>query len=212
MFVTYTAWSPDSTQLAFADYEVGKPAQLYLVSASGGTPRQILQGHLGLAGLNWTRDGGSIIFQDNTGQTSSVLRQIDLKTLQVTDLAGEGVGWPQGSPDGRYLVTTTTDGQQLKLFDFTTKKWSDLIHTNIGWTQWSVDSKYVYFDSGASADPAIYRVSLASRQPERIASLKGFRRVVQPWASWMGLTPDGSPLLMRDTGMQEVYALDFQAP
>jgi len=130
----------------------------------------------------------------------------------VSDLAGEGAGWPQLSPDGHYLVSTTMDGQKLKLFDFTTKKWSDLVHTNIGWTQWSADSKYVYFDSGASADPAIYRVSLASRQPERIASLKDFRRVVQPWASWMGLTPDGSPLLLHDTGTQEVYALDFEAP
>jgi hypothetical protein len=27
-----------------------------------------------------------------------------------------------------------------------------------------------------------------------------------------GLTPDGSPLLMRDIGSQEVYALDFEAP
>jgi len=212
MFVTYTAWSPDGAQLAFADYEERKPAQLYMVSASGGTPQRILEGHLGLAGLNWKRDGGSIIFQDIAGQTSSVMRQIDLKTLQVTDLAGEGVGWPQSSPDGRYLVATTMDGQQLKLFDFATKKWSDLIHTNIGWTQWSADSRYVYFDSGASADPAVYRLSLASRQPERIVSLKDFRRVVQPWASWMGLTPDGSPLLMRDTGTQEVYALDFEAP
>ena len=110
------------------------------------------------------------------------------------------------------MIGTALDGQMLMLFDFTTKKWSDLLHASNGWTQWSADSKYVYFDSGASADPAIYRVSLATRHLERIASLKNFRRVVQPWASWMGLTPDGSPLLMRDTGTQEVYALDFDVP
>ena len=212
MFVTYAGWSPDSTQLAFATIEPGTPAQLYLISAAGGMPQQILSGHLGFAGLNWTADGRSIIFQDVAGQMNSVLRQIDVQTLQVSDLAGEDAGWPQLSPDGHYVVSTTMNGQKLKLFDFTTKKWSDLIHTNIGWTQWSADSKYVYFDSGASADPAIYRVSLASHQPERIASLKDFRRVVQPWASWMGLTPDGSPLLLHDTGTQEVYALDFEAP
>jgi len=28
----------------------------------------------------------------------------------------------------------------------------------------------------------------------------------------MGLPPDGSPLLLRDIGSQEVYALDFEAP
>jgi hypothetical protein len=47
---------------------------------------------------------------------------------------------------------------------------------------------------------------------QRVASLKGLPRVVTPWVSWSGLTPDGSPLLMRDTGTQEVYALDFEAP
>lgn len=47
---------------------------------------------------------------------------------------------------------------------------------------------------------------------ERVASLQNFRRVVNPWLSWMGLTPDGSPLLMRDIGSQEVYALDFEEP
>ena len=175
-------------------------------------PRLILSGHLGFAGLNWMPDGRSIIFQDVAGQMNTVLRQSTWKPCKASDFAGGRAGWPELSPDGRYLVSTTMDGQKLKLFDFTTRKWSDLIQTNIGWAQWSADSKFVYFDSGASADPAIYRLSLASRQPERIAGLKDFRRVVQPWASWMGLTPDGSPLLLRDTGTQEVYALDFEAP
>jgi Tol biopolymer transport system component len=146
------------------------------------------------------------------GQSQAVLRQIDLKTLHVSDLSEHVSGFPQRSPDGRYLAATTLNGQTLMLFDFTTQKWSDLLHSSIGWSQWSRDGKYLYFDSGATADPAIYRLSLANRQPERIASLKGFRRVVQPWASWMGLTPQGDPLLMRDTGTQEVYALDFEAP
>jgi Tol biopolymer transport system component len=212
MYVNYTAWSPDSSQMAFSTTETGKPAQLYVVSATGGTPTGIFTGHLMIGGLNWAPDGGSIIFQDVAGQAKIILRQIDLKTLQVTDLEVESLGWPQRSPDGRYLIGTTLDGQRLMLFDFTTKKWSDLLHATNGWTQWSADSKYVYFDSGASADPAIYRVSLATRHLERIASLKDFRRVVQPWASWMGLTPDGSPLVRRDTGSQEVYALDFDVP
>ena len=29
---------------------------------------------------------------------------------------------------------------------------------------------------------------------------------------WSGLTPDGAPLLLRDIGTQEVYALDFEEP
>ena len=47
---------------------------------------------------------------------------------------------------------------------------------------------------------------------EPVASYKNLRRVISFGWPWMGLTPDGSPLFMRDTGTQEVYALDFEAP
>jgi hypothetical protein len=29
---------------------------------------------------------------------------------------------------------------------------------------------------------------------------------------WSGITPDGSPLVLRDVGTQEIYALDWQVP
>ena len=78
--------------------------------------------------------------------------------------------------------------------------------------QWSADGKYVYFDTGSGVEQSIYRVRLTDRKVELVTSLRDFRRAVEPWVSWMGLTPDGSPLLMRDIGTQEVYALDFEAP
>ena len=78
--------------------------------------------------------------------------------------------------------------------------------------QWSADGKYVYFDTGSGAEQNIYRVRLADRKVELVTNLQDFRRAMLPWVSWMGLTPDGSPLVMRDIGTQEVYALDFEAP
>ena len=56
------------------------------------------------------------------------------------------------------------------------------------------------------------RVRVADRKLERLADLKGFRRVVSGWLPWSGVTPDGAPLLLRDISLQEVYALDFEAP
>jgi len=29
---------------------------------------------------------------------------------------------------------------------------------------------------------------------------------------WTGVTPDGSPLVLRNIGTQEIYALDWEAP
>jgi Tol biopolymer transport system component len=82
----------------------------------------------------------------------------------------------------------------------------------VGFTDWSRDGKYIYFDTGLSADPAIYRIRVADRKLERIASLRGFRRAVNAWTPWSGIAPDGSPLVLRDVSSQEVYALDLEAP
>ena len=53
---------------------------------------------------------------------------------------------------------------------------------------------------------------MSDHRLKTVASLKNLRRVILPFQPWLGLTPDGSPLLMRDTGTQEVYALDFEEP
>jgi hypothetical protein len=110
------------------------------------------------------------------------------------------------------MTAATRDGKKLRLYEFATGSWSDLATHDIGYSQWSFDGKYVYFDTGASKELAVYRVRIADRKLERVADLQNFRRAVDPWVSWMGLTPDGSPLLTRDTGSEEVYALDFEEP
>jgi len=110
------------------------------------------------------------------------------------------------------MVAATVDGKKLKLYEFATENWSDLAIRDIGFPQWSADSNYVYFDTGTSKELAVYRVRISDRKLERVADLRNFRRAVDPWVSWMGLSPDGSPLLMRDIGSQEVYALDLEEP
>ena len=32
------------------------------------------------------------------------------------------------------------------------------------------------------------------------------------WGEWVGLALDDAPLLVRDTGTQDIYALDWEAP
>ena len=166
-----------------------------------------------LVRLDWTPDGNSIIYDNPSGMRNRALFSVDVKTLKIsTVLDSSQMLWSTVSRDGRYVAATSLDGQKLMLLDLTTRKWSELASGNIGFTQWSADGKYVYFDTGSSADPAVNRVRVADHKLERVASLKDFRRVVTPWISWSGLSPDGSPLLMRDIGSQEVYALDFEAP
>jgi len=213
VFAMLPVWSPDSSQIAFVTGVSWERQQIDVIPVNGGVPRELAVAQLNAWRVSWAPDGNSIVFGDFAGSPSSYIRSVDVNSVKVSTLPGsEHLLWPSLSPDGRYVVAVSIDGQKLMFFDMGTQKWSQLAETNIGFPQWSADSKYVYFDSGYSAEPTISRVRLADRKLERVASFAGFRRVITPWISWSGLTPDGSPLLMRDIGTQEVYALDLEAP
>jgi Tol biopolymer transport system component/tRNA A-37 threonylcarbamoyl transferase component Bud32 len=205
-------WSPDGSQLAFTGTLPGSREHVYLVSAAGAS-RQIDTPGMNAIGAGWAPDGNSILLFEATMPEKSSLRFFDLKTMQMSALPdSSGRMGATLSPDGRYVAATTIDGQKVMLFDISTQKWSELAKESVGAVRWSSDSKYVYFDTQSSAEPAIFRVRVSDHKLETVASLKGLRRVILPFQFWMGLTPDGSPLLMRDTGTQEVYALDFETP
>ena len=62
----------------------------------------------------------------------------------------------------------------------------------------------------ACTSPLAMRVRLTDRTTEVITSLTNLRRVSDAsigGMSWVGVAPDGSLLLTRDVGTQEIYAL-----
>jgi serine/threonine protein kinase/Tol biopolymer transport system component len=206
-------WSPDGHQIVIAAQEPGQLQRAYLIPAEGGTLRKLDAGKANVTSVSWAADGGSIAFNDTSNPGYSTIRSLDLKTMQTADVPDSGkLIAPLRSPDGQYLIATTVAGDKLLQFSFANQKWTELARTAIGFFEWSADSKFVYFDNGFSIDQAVFRVRISDHKIEQVASLKDFRRVVTPWNTWFGLTPQGDPLLMHDIGSQEVYALDFEAP
>ena len=59
--------------------------------------------------------------------------------------------------------------------------------------------------------PSVMRIRIRDRKIERVADLKKFRQTGF-YTIRLGMAPDDSPLLLRDTGTQEIYALDWQVP
>jgi serine/threonine protein kinase/Tol biopolymer transport system component len=207
-------WSPDGSQIAYSATLPGQHDAVFLVSASAGEPRQISRSEgAGLRSIGWTPDGKSVITTLYSPSDKSSVRVVDVKSAKATEASAFGSEFGIAlSPDGRYIAGTPVDGQKLMVFDMAAQKWFDLVKQSVNAVRWSPDSQYVYFDTQSNADPAIYRVRVSDKKLETVASLKNLRRVILPFLPWMGLTPDGSPLLMRDTGTQEVYALDFEEP
>jgi Tol biopolymer transport system component len=204
-------WSPDGKRIAFAATMPGKPWKTYLVSAEGGTPQQLMLEERTELDPGWSPDGKMLVFGDIDAKTIHLL---NLSTRQVSNLPGsEGLFSPRWSPDGRYIVAIPFgSNNKLLLFDFTTQKWTELANRQAGWPHWSRDGKYVYFCSFGENDPALFRVRIGNRKLEQLAIVKDFRLAIGVWGSWPGWAPDDQPLMLRDIGIQDIYALEWQTP
>jgi Tol biopolymer transport system component len=204
-------WSPGGNEIVFMAYSAGKPARIYLVSAEAGSPRELMPGdprhH---SDPNWSPDGSKIVFGGNPPGATAI-RVLDTKTQQTSTLPGsEGLYSPRWSPDGRFIAATPADALSVVLFDFETKHWSELAKTNAAYPCWSKDGQYVYFLREPN-DPAVLRVRISDHKVDQVVDLKNLPTTGY-WNEWLGLAPDDSPLLLRDTGTQEIYALDWETP
>jgi len=209
-------WSPDGSQIAFGNVQFHRPPKVYLVSASGGdSPKQIAPSNLDDVDTDptWTPDGKSIIFARAPAGERGVqaVYRVDLSSGNLTLIPGSNSLYsPRISPDGRYIAALTADSSQLKLLDQTTNSWSTLAEgDHFGFNEWSSDGKYVYARKSGGGFERIVRVRIKDRAQEEVLSLKDFPQLVDPFAEWYGLTPDGKILLMRDRSVQEIYALNL---
>jgi dipeptidyl aminopeptidase/acylaminoacyl peptidase len=209
--VVQPRWSPDGKRIAFTGLEPDKPWRIYIVPIDGGVPEPLMVEQRSQLAPAWSPDGRSVAFGRIEGRESNITIQIiNLKTKGASEVPGSEELWiPDWSPDGKYLSAYSRDSHHLMLFNFKAGKWSEAAQAPLADVHFSRDSKFVYFEN--SDEATVYRVSLPDLRKERVVVLKGLRRPgLAYWSLWTGLTPDDSVLAMRDLGIQEVYALDFQ--
>jgi hypothetical protein len=103
------------------------------------------------------------------------------------------------------------EAQGLVLFDVSTQKWTKVFNGDVDNPIWSHDGKYLYFEFHPAPDKPnrIVRLRVDDLKIEDVVKLSSVGRST---TGWFGLTPDGSPLLARDIGTQEIYALDVDWP
>ena len=217
MLVGWSQWSRDGKQIAFMAKMPDRRWNIYVVPASGGSPRALLPGEHDFADPEWSADGHSLMFgrlPDYMAEASvpKAIYTLSLDTNQVTTLPGsEGLYSPRWSPSGRYVVAMPLSEQKLMLFDFAAQSWTDLTTTplHIGTPRWSPDSEYVYFD--VHPENVLLRVERTSRKLEKVLDLV----TANPSASecdFDNLTWDGAPLVKCWIDNGDIYAFDLDLP
>src|SRR5437016_9973532 len=205
------SWSPDGQQIVFYAFSGPRP-KLYTIATQGGTPREMIPADPHEEwDPPWSPDGPRIAFGSGSTDPNSTILILDVRTNQISTLLGSrGFFSPRWSPDGRYLVALPFASHSLILFDSATQKWEEITKISLGFPNWSKNGDYVYFLHGEN-QPSVMRIRIRDRRLEQVADLKNFRQTGY-WSFWLGMAPDDSPLLLRDIGTKEIYALDWQAP
>ena len=213
MSVFLPRWSPDSTKIVFTGWYPGGGTRIYIVSSEGGSPPKRLSEDKEPRNTEdfayWSPDGHKVAFNvdpDDSDLTTDI-RILDLDTRKVTTIPGSvGLIAPRWSPVGRYL-SATGEGLHLKIFDLETQQWSELtLKGTVASPEWSRDGRYIYFRRRVTGDLGIFRISIKGGAAEKIVDLKDWHDA--GWfGAYMGLDPTDAPLLLRDIGSDDIYAL-----
>jgi eukaryotic-like serine/threonine-protein kinase len=205
--------SPDGMKVTFYS-----DAQTFVVDMSGGSPpERVAKGNFNV-GPVWSPDGKQLVVEsakegDNIGDKNSLgLRIVDLRSGKIS-----AVPSPEGMVGGWWvtqdtLVAATQDFTKLMTFDLKTQRWTELTAGPL--TAWAVspDGQYIYYSTGG-AEPKAWRLRFADLKIEMITSLidpTGMGKM--GWVQAIDVAPDGSAIFTRETGTQEVYALNVRWP
>ena len=218
---TVVAWpriSPDGTRVAYSSSDASCSSCIYVLPLEGGTPTKVAEN---ARTASWSPDSSSLVAiftgQGSANKVCSVtsfegLETIDLRTGKITLIPdSREMGGPFWPANDMLVAPTLKPGKEgFVTFDVKTQKWSLLVKGMFQHWMTSIDGEYLYLMTGGN-DPKIVRVRLSNGSLDMVASLKSFRPVVdEDTDKWLGVATDGSPVLTRDIGTQEIYDLNVR--
>jgi eukaryotic-like serine/threonine-protein kinase len=213
-------WSPDGTKVVFQGIREGRPWNIFVVPAGGGASQELLPNDQVHEFPDWLADGESVVYSTPPASPSapredSGIFVLDLKTRKTTRVPGsEGLRNPRTAFGGRYVAALSADQKKVMLFDFQTRNWKEIASNgkNFYHMESSRDGKYLYYQDTLEEGQPLYRVHTGDWKRERVMSFESLLQTGVLRCRFMGLTLDGSPMLLATRGGGDVYALDLDLP
>ena len=185
--------------------------RLYTVSMEDGTAESLPAELHSQATPDWMPNEDALIYGAYPGiddASALALYRMDLRTRQSQRIPGtDGLYNPLWSPDGHWLAASDADSERLFLVDLKSGKRTQLTRP-AAFPVWSADSQYIYYPAHYSTDEhAIFRVHVPDGVEKKFLDVN-FRAA----STSFGLAPDGSPVISREHGHYDVYALQLAIP
>ena len=194
---SYSAWSPNGRQIAFASDRDGAP-NIYVMDADGGNVKQLTKGKEGSRIPSWTPDGKKIVFcRFVAGGSGIFIMDGDGSNAQQI---GKDDGWdPAVSPDGKQILFTSRrkgDGFRVYVMDLDGRNTRELT-TNanpIGYVypSWSPDGRKIAFTDSTGGGLEIFVVDADGKNNKQLTKLGG----MSTYSAW---SPDGKTITFYST-------------
>ena len=157
---------------------------------------------------NWSPDGEKIMFSE-AGRDRPLI--LDLLTRSTQSLAGDGrLGAPRWSPDGLHVAGRS--GDRLVVHNLETGQSRILAEGKFyeRW-YWSADSRSLFVVDNVflGSRRSVLRINIEDGNAVKLWQIG---RDSSPWGSngrWIGVTPTGKILMLRNNSIHNIYALDW---
>lgn len=204
--------SPDGKWIAIRAAPPGHDKKIYLVPGEGGIPEPLTDADVAQGVPTWSADSRRIAFGDvppvfGRPVGGEAIHVYDIVTKELRDVPGsEGLWTSRWSPDGRSLAALTIRDLQLRILDVRSGRWRAFAVSGLDDLNWSRDGRYL-FSTTIGSVRFMRRVRVADGRVDDIANLDV---ASTPASWWAGLSADDSPIMLRNIGALEVYALEVQ--
>ena len=206
-------WSPADRRIAFMGHKSGEHWRVFTVDSETKPFVQPIPFGDDQGVPTWSKDGHSLIFGERLlvkDHKEMKIQLFDERSGNLSSLPGSSNLWSaRWSPDGEYISALRPDGTALLVSRCCSGEWKSIFEgLALDDSMWSRDSKSVFLMAPTGPGRRrLIRVQIADGQVEHLADISSFPVTDE---RWLGLAPDGSVFGLKNSFLQEIYALDFK--